>query len=466
MASDLLLEPDVIDAVLAVAVANGADFAEIFVEDTRSTTTTMDQRRVEDLMSNRSRGAGVRVIVGSSTGYAHTADLSLAGLLAAAEAARSVAQRQSGGATVVAVGAAQVHAMRAEIEPSSVDRARRIEVLRAADDIARSHGGAISQVQLSIADNSRRILVANSLGLLSTDHQVRSRLNVSCVASGDTGMQTGRATLAATAGFELFAPERVAETANNAARQAITKMSARPAPSGDFPIVLANGFGGVLFHEACGHGLEADAIVKKTSIYADRVGELVASELVTLVDDGTCDGEWGAIAIDDEGAPASRNVLIENGVLTDYMWDYVRATQEGRASSGNGRRQTYQDLPMVRMTNTFLETRDATPDQIIADTPYGVYVAALGGGQVDTSTGDFVFGMTEAYLIENGEITAPLREANLVGNGPDVLARVDAVANDFAMAPGTCGKWGQQVPVGSGQPTMRLTGMTVGGTAA
>ena len=206
--------------------------------------------------------------------------------------------------------------------------------------------------------------------------------------------------------------------------------------------------------------------MKKTSIYTDRVGELVASELVTLVDDGTCDGEWGAIAIDDEGAPASRNVLIENGVLTDYMWDYVRASQEGRESSGNGRRQTYQDLPMVRMTNTFLETRDATPDQIIADTPYGIYVAALGGGQVDTSTGDFVFGMTEAYLIENGEITAPLREANLVGNGPDVLARVDAVANDFAMAPGTCGKWGQQVPVGSGQPTMRLTGMTVGGTAA
>ena len=263
MATDLLLDPDVIDAVLAVALAQGADFAEIFVEDTRSTTTTMDQRRVEDLMSNRSRGAGVRVIVGSTTGYAHTADLSLSGLIAAAEAARSVAQRPSGGATVVAVGAPQVHAMRALIEPSGVDRSQRIDILRTADDIARSHGGAISQVQLSIADNSRRILVANSRGLLTTDHQVRSRLNVSCVASGDTGMQTGRATLAATAGFELFAPERVAQTAANAARQAITKMSARPAPSGDFPIVLANGFGGVLFHEACGHGLEADAIVKK-----------------------------------------------------------------------------------------------------------------------------------------------------------------------------------------------------------
>jgi TldD protein len=466
MTSTLLLDVDVIDAVLAAAMARGADFAEIFVEDSRSTMTTMDQQRVEDLTSSRSRGAGVRVIVGSTTGYAHTADLSLSGLLAAAEAARAVAQRSDGGATVVAVNQAQIHDMRADINPSTIDRAQRIEVLRHADDVARSHGAAISQVQLSIGDSSRQILVANSRGLLSTDHQVRSRLFVSCVASGDTGLQTGRSALAATAGFELFAPERIAETATKAARQAITKMSARPAPSGDFPIVLANGFGGVLFHEACGHGLEADAIVKKTSVYADRVGELVASPLVTLVDDGTCDGEWGAIAIDDEGAPATRNVLIEDGVLSDYMWDYVRANQEGRESSGNGRRQTYRDLPMVRMTNTFLENRDATPEHIISDTPYGIYVAALGGGQVDTSTGDFVFGMTEAYLIENGEITAPLREANLVGNGPDVLARVDAVANDFAMAPGTCGKWGQQVPVGSGQPTMRLTGMTVGGTAA
>ena len=221
-----------------------------------------------------------------------------------------------------------------------------------------------------------------------------------------------------------------------------------------------------MFHEACGHGLEADAILKQASVYAGKVGQLVASPLVTLVDDGTVEGEWGYLAIDDEGRPGARNVLIENGVLTDYMWDYLRSRKEGRVSSGNGRRQSYQHLPMVRMTNTYLLEGDSDADEIVAQTPYGVYVAQLGGGQVNTATGDFVFGMTAAFMIEDGKITSPLRDCNLIGNGPDVLQRVDAVAADFSMTPGTCGKNGQSVPVGTGQATMRLTGVTIGGAAA
>jgi len=242
-------------------------------------------------------------------------------------------------------------------------------------------------------------------------------------------------------------------------------LSARPAPSGELPVVLANA-GGVLFHEACGHGLEADHILKDSSVYAGKVGELVASPLVTLVDDGSMVGEWGYASIDDEGHRGTRNVLIENGVLTDYMWDMLRARKEGRSSSGNGRRQSYQHLPMVRMTNTFVMEGTQDPDEIVAQTDHGVYVAKLGGGQVNTATGDFDSGTTEAYLIEHGKITAPLRDVNMVGNGPEVLRGIDAVGTDFSMVPGTCGKQGQGVAVGCGQPTLRLAGITFGGTAA
>jgi TldD protein len=268
--------------------------------------------------------------------------------------------------------------------------------------------------------------------------------------------------------YDVFDRYAVDDDARAASARARTKLAARPAPTGEMPVVIGPGGGGVLFHEACGHGLEADLIAKGASVFAGRRGEKVASELVTLIDDGTVAGEWGAYGIDDEGTPAQRNVLIDNGIHTDYMWDFLRARREGRARSGNGRRQSYQFLPMVRMTNTFILNGPDDPDDIIAGTEHGVYVAKLGGGQVNTATGDFVFGMTEAYLIENGRITEPLREGNLIGNGPGVLSAIDAVGNDFAFGPpGTCGKDGQGVPVGDGVPTLRVpTGLTIGGQAA
>jgi TldD protein len=242
-------------------------------------------------------------------------------------------------------------------------------------------------------------------------------------------------------------------------------LKARPAPSGELPVVLKRGAGGVLFHEACGHGLEADLVNRDASVFRNRVGEQVASPLVNLVDDGTYAREWGTYAIDDEGHPSQRNVLIEDGVLTDYMWDFLRARKEGRPQSGNGRRQSYQHLPMVRMTNTYVLAGEEDPESIIERTPRGIYCVQLGGGSVNTATGDFVFGMTEAYMIEDGEITEPVRAANLIGNGPEVLQAIDAVGNDFDTWTGTCGKDGQAVPVSSGQPTLRVARMTVGGTA-
>jgi len=267
-------------------------------------------------------------------------------------------------------------------------------------------------------------------------------------------------------GFELFdsfPPEAVGRAA---AQRALTLLDAVPAPSGRLPVVLKRGAGGVLFHEACGHGLEADHVLKDASVFKDQVGRQVASQFVTLVDDGGYGREWGTIAIDDEGHPAQRNVLIENGILTDYMWDVVRARKVGRAPSGNGRRETYRHLPMPRMTNTFLLEGESDPDDIVRSVDYGIYCVQLGGGQVDPATGDFVFGVTEAYLIEKGEVTRPIRAAQLIGNGPEVLRMVDAVGNDFETWTGMCGKQGQSVPVSSGQPTVLVREMTVGGTAA
>lgn len=462
-----LLDAEVVNDVLSVALATGGDFAEVFAEDKASSSAYLDDGRIEELSSGRERGVGIRVVVGDSTGFAHTADLSPDGLRAAASAAAAAARGGSGGVTEVALDAEpRRHQRPVGVDPTTVDKADKVALLRHADEVARSAGGAITQVSAGYGDSRRRILVANSEGTFATDEVVRTMFNVSCVATGDTGMQTGRESIGHTIGFEMFDRYDVADLAERAARRALTKLAARPAPSGQLPVVIGSGGGGVLFHEACGHGLEADLVAKGASVFAGRQGELVASPLVTLVDDGTMAGEWGNYGIDDEGNPARRNVLIEHGVLTDYMWDVLRARAEGRNASGNGRRQSYQHLPMVRMTNTYLLAGTDDPDDIIAGTPNGVYVKHLGGGQVNTATGDFVFGMSEAYLIENGELTEPLREGNLIGNGPQVLAGIDAVGNDFAMGPpGTCGKDGQGVPVGDGVPTLRVGALTIGGTA-
>ena len=469
-ASDLsaspLVETPVVERVLGSALGRGAQFAEVFVEDRRGTAASLDDGRVEELSSGRDRGAGGRVVVGETTGYAHTADLSEHGLVAAAEAAAAVARRGSGGAEVVALEDRPVarHGT-VGVFPEDVAKAKKIELLQRADEAARSSGASVSQVSAHYADSRRRILVANSDGYLVSDDQVRSRFFVTCVAMGDTGMQTGYESKAFTIGFEMFDLVDVEQVAATAARRALVKLSARPAPSGELPVVLAAGSGGILFHEACGHGLEADHIVKDASVYVGQVGKQVASPLVTLVDDGTVAQEWGTVSVDDEGRPAQRNVLIEGGQLTDYMWDFLRARKEGRVSSGNGRRQSYRHLPMVRMTNTFLLDGSEDPAEVVAQTPRGIFVAQLGGGQVNTTTGDFVFGTSEAYLIDDGRVTEPLRDANLIGNGPEVLRRIDVVADDFAMVPGTCGKDGQSVPVGCGQPTLRVSAITVGGTA-
>jgi TldD protein len=462
-----MIEHDVLQATLDHALNRGGEFAEVFVEDRRSSSGRFDDGRIEELVSGRDRGAGLRVVRGDTTGFAHTADLTPEGLRQAAEAAAGAARGGGGGSHTVALGTTASHPIDPDVVlPETVEKRRKVDLLARADAAARATGSAITSVTASYADARRRILVANSDGLVADDDRVRTRMSVQCVATGDTGMQTGYDAPGRTLGFELFdsiAPEAIGRKAANTA---LVLLDAVPAPSGRIPVVLKKGAGGVLFHEACGHGLEADHILKDASVFKGQMGESVASPLVTIVDDGGYAHEWGTISIDDEGHPAQRNVLIENGVLTDYMWDVVRARKEGRAPSGNGRRESYRHLPMPRMTNTFLLEGETDPDDIIRSVDYGIYAVQLGGGQVDPATGDFVFGITEAYLIEKGEITRPIRAAQLIGNGPDVLRMVDAVGNDFDTWTGMCGKQGQSVPVSSGQPTVLVREMTVGGTAA
>ncbi len=474
LTSQPLVDLDIVDATLRAALDAGGEWAELFAEDREAVGIVLDESRVEEMSSGRDRGVGIRVTAGDTTGYAHTSDLSAQGLADAARTAAAVASRQPGGGTVAMNSLAALRSRQASLAeprvavlPSTIGAERKVALLRAADDAARATHHSVTQVTARYGESRRRILVANTAGVCAADDQVRTLFSVGCVASGDGGMQTGRETIGYTVGWELFDDYDPAELAERAAQRAVTKLAARPAPSGEVPVVIARGGGGVLFHEACGHGLEADLVRKGASVFAGRVGSKVAANGVTLVDDGTMGPEWGALAIDDEGHPTQRNELISDGVLTDYMWDLLRSRDEGRAPSGNGRRQSYTHLPMVRMTNTFVTNGTVDPNDIVADTPWGVYVAHLGGGQVNTATGDFVFGMTEAYLIEDGAITEPLREGNLIGNGPQVLLDIDALGNDFAMgSPGTCGKDGQGVPVGDGQPTLRVRALTVGGTAS
>ena len=456
-------------ATLTSARKRGAGFAEIFAEDVQRAGVSLDDGRIDSLSSSRDRGVGVRVIDGEAIGFAHSSNLTPEGLertaLSAASAAgpTSPTETDNAGITLTAV---EVETAPVNVRPEDVDKQTKVDLLRSAEEVARALDPQITQVSASYSESRRRVLIANSDGVLAEDDQTKTNFSITCVASGDTGLQTGRESVGVSAGFELFETVSVEELARQAGQRALTKLHARPAPSGTLPVVIGPGSGGVLFHEACGHGLEADLVRKGASAFAGKVGEQVASPLVTLIDDGTMIGEWGQFGVDDEGNLPARNVLIEDGVLVDYMWDAIRARKEGRPSSGNGRRQSYRHLPMVRMTNTYLSPGSSTPEDIISSVDHGVYVARLGGGQVNTASGDFVFGMVEAYMIEDGKIAAPLRDGQLVGNGPKVLQQIEAVGNDFEMGPpGTCGKDGQGVPVGDGVPTLKVAELTIGGTA-
>ncbi len=459
-----MLDRGLVESVLVRALRSGADFVELFVERRRNQAISVEESKVQRVTSGNDRGAGIRIIQGGTVSYVYTEDLSEDGLLRTADLASAVARRGGGTFSIGALVGAPQAPEEVEVPPGSVGAEAKIELLLEADHAARAVHGAIRQVAVSYGEGEREILVASSDGFHHQDRRTRMRLMVHAVAERNGVIQTGAEAPGAQRGFEFFDAVSPAEYARIAADRAVMLLDAAPAPAGSMPVVIGNGFGGVLFHEACGHGLEADFVGKGSTVFTGKLGQQVASRIVTAIDDGSIASAWGSLAVDDEGVPTRRNILIQDGILVTYMYDRLRAGQQGHSVTGNGRRQSYQHLPIPRMTNTFIAPGGHTLEEIIAATPRGLYAKKLGSGQVDVITGDFVFSVTEGYLIEEGKVGRPVRGATLVGNGPKALHKIDMIGNDLELAPGTCGKEGQAVPVSVGQPTLRISELTVGGT--
>jgi TldD protein len=456
-----LIEPDVAERVLARALRSGGDFAEVFAERRGGLGMAIDESRIESVQSGAEEGAGVRVVDGGTTYFAHVDGLDPADLERAAGEAASALRGERGEARPLR--AVRSSPQPIEQPPHEVPAERKAALLRELDERGRAEGAEVAQLLASYAEARRQVTVANSEGLLTGDDRTRTRIGVQAVARRGDTVETGAETLGGHRGFELLEDDPGAIAAQ-AAGKALTLLDAGPAPAGSMPVVVGGGFGGVLFHEMTGHGLEADHVQKGASVYAGKLGEQVAQPLLSAYDDGRLPGEWGTDAIDDEGTPTQKTLVVDEGRISSYLYDRLRAERDGVASTGNGRRESFRHLPIPRMTNTYIAPGKARPEEIIAEVQSGFYAASFGGGQVDPATGDFVFGVSEGYLIEDGKVTRPCRGATLIGNCLQALAAIDAVGDDFAMKTGICGKGGQKAPVGTGQGHVRIATMTVGGT--
>lgn len=456
------------ERLLAAALAGGADYADLYFEYAAGAHFGFEDGQVKSVGKGVTLGLGVRVLKGDSTGYAYTEELAEDRMI---EAARTAGRIAASGGAPGPVALSRVSGLDLyQIKDAPWDRpgAEKVEMLRQADRAARAYDPRIIRVEVGWGESLKDVLVVTSDGKIARDSQPMIRFTVGAVAEENGKRQTGRSAGAARRGMELFGMDgqSPAEHGIEAARLAIAMLAAEEAPAGTMEVVLGPGESGILLHEAVGHGLEADFNRKKTSNYTDMIGKSVASPLCTVVDDGTLMNARGSINVDDEGVPGRRNVLIENGILVGYMQDRISSKHFGIAASGNGRRESFRHEPLPRMTNTLMMGGQDNPEDIIRSVKKGIYAKNFSGGQVNISNGDFVFSLTESYLIEDGKLTAPLKGVNLIGNGPEVLRKVTMVGNDFELSPGTwtCGKDGQSVPVGIGNPTMKISEITVGGT--
>lgn len=454
--------------LLAAALESGGTYADLYFEYRISADYALEEEKVKTVGRGISLGLGVRVMAGDATGYAYTEDLRPERMLHAARTAGQIARSGNKVAPVRATAARIADYYAVPTLSLVVPVEDKLALLRAADKAARAYDKRIEKVEASFAESLREVLVITSDGIRAVDVQPMIRFGIRAVAEDGGKRQAGSSGGGGRYGLEYFAQaERDAIShGKEAARIAITMLDAVDAPAGDMPVVLAAGDSGILLHEAVGHGLEADFNRKKTSNYTDQIGQRVASELCTVIDDGTIADSRGTINVDDEGYAPKKNLLIEKGILVGYMHDRLSAAHFGVAPSGNGRRESFQAMPLPRMTNTLMPGGDENPEDIIRSVSRGVYAKRFSGGQVNISNGDFVFSLTESYLIENGKITAPLKGVNLIGNGPAVLRQLDRLGNDYTLSDGmwTCGKDGQSVPVGVGTPTVRIASITVGGT--
>ena len=472
--SEHLLAPgnltlDSLGAVLGEVAGPGIDAADLYFQSQVSETWVLEDGIVKEGSFNLDQGVGVRAQSGEKTGFAYSNAISLDALTQAAQAARSISRAGQQG-RVQAFVSPQVTQLYAEGNPLDVmSRAEKVELLQRIDRATRALDPRIKQVTVSLAGVWDRILVAAHDGSLSADIRPLVRFNVSVIVEQNGRRERGGHGGGGRTDYRYFLDEdRAMSYAREALRQALVNLEAIAAPAGSMPVVMGAGWSGVLLHEAVGHGLEGDFNRKGSSAYSGKVGQKVASSLCTIVDDGTLAGRRGSLSVDDEGTPTQCTTLIENGVLKGYMQDKLNARLMGVAATGNGRRESYAHLPMPRMTNTYMLAGESDPEEIIRSVKKGIYCANLGGGQVDITSGKFVFSTSEAYLIEDGRITAPVKGATLIGNGPEAMSRVSMVGNDLALdsGVGTCGKDGQSVPVGVGQPTLKIDTITVGGTGA
>lgn len=455
-------------AALDTALERKIDYADLYFEYTTTDSVSLEEGIVKSGDRHLQQGVGVRAIRGERQGYAHSDDLSFDSAKIAAGTARAIAEEASTRAPVAIDDGAKTHDLYpVEIAPTDVPIATKVDWLGEIDRYARAKDPRITQVMASIVSQHKHVLVAASDGTREADVLPLVRINVQVMAADGSSREIGYQ--GAGGRFELETlqdPDRWQKLVDEAVRTALLNLEAGPCPAGSMDVVLGPGWPGILLHEAIGHGLEGDFNRKKTSAFSDKLGQRVAAEGVTVVDDGTLPGRRGSLNVDDEGTPTQRNVLIENGVLVGYMQDRLNAGLMGVAPTGNGRRESYAHLPLPRMTNTFMLPGQDDPEEILKSVDNGLYAVSFGGGQVDITSGKFVFSASEAYRIENGRIGAPVKGATLIGNGPDVLTRVSRIGHDLALdeGVGTCGKDGQGVPVGVGLPTVRINALTVGGT--
>ncbi|MFZ4985055.1 MAG: metalloprotease TldD [Blastocatellia bacterium] len=456
-----------IEELLGCALSQGGDYADLYFEYSVVNSLSLEERIIKSAGRSTNQGVGVRVIAGERTGYAYCDTIESVAIRRAAETAAQIAAqpRPIGPVSVSQLSPGQ-DLYQVEKIAGEQPLEERIELLHQVDRRARSYDQRIREVQAGLTDEYKVILIATSAGRLMGDVQPLARMRVMCIADDDGNLQSGVSGGGGRYGLDYFDQPLIDRYATEAARQAVVQLEAVEAPAGSMEVVLGSGWPGILLHEAVGHGLEADFNRKGTSAFSGLIGQRVASDLCTVVDEGTIPNRRGSLNIDDEGNPTGRTVLIEKGILRGYLQDHLSSRLTAAPLTGNGRRESYRHIPMPRMTNTYMLGGESTPEEIIRSVRRGLYAVQFGGGQVDITSGKFVFSASEAYLIEDGQITTPVKGATLIGSGPESLTKVTAVGNDLALdeGVGTCGKDGQSVPVGVGMPTIKLAGLTVGGT--
>lgn len=456
-----------LDRTLGSINLSDVDYADLYFQVSRQESWSVEDGRLKEGSFSLEQGVGVRVVSGEKTGFAYSDELQLPSLEQAAAAARAISRQGESKSVKVAANSAP-RALYPAVDPTnSISDDQKTALLAEIDAQTRTIDPRISQVMISLSSVQDQILIADADGTLAADVRPLVRLNVSVILEDNGRREQGYAGGGARAGLDFFLDNDLPlELANEAVRQAIVQMEAQPAPAGAMPVVLGCGWPGILLHEAVGHGLEGDFNRKGTSAFSGRVGESVSSSLCTIVDDGTLPNRRGSLSIDDEGTPGQYNVLVEDGVLRGYMQDKLNARLMGVQPTGNGRRESFAHIPMPRMTNTYMLPGPHDPEEIIASVERGLYAPNFGGGQVDITSGKFVFSASEAYLIEKGKVTTPVKGAMLIGDGPEALQKISMVGSDLQLdrGVGTCGKDGQSVPVGVGQPTLKIDELTVGGT--